>query len=123
MIREHRIKSNARSRRDASRKAKQQAWAAANPLLVGRKYQNVGETVEVEQKPGYEPQFLKFIAMDAFWMAREYKGQIMRASYLYEYEFGSLREKAVRQHQKVTNEAGRQIHAVQRVRGKSIPLV
>lgn len=32
-------------------------------------------------------------------------------------------EKQRREHEKISNEAGRQIHAVQKVRGKSIPLI
>lgn len=38
MIKQQNIKENARSRRDARRKARQEAFAAANPMLVGRRY-------------------------------------------------------------------------------------
>ncbi|QKJ87439.1 hypothetical protein PMPD1_2497 [Paramixta manurensis] len=87
MIKLQNLKPNARTRRDERRKAKQKAWAAANPMLVGHRYRNIGESPKIVQKPGYEPKPIKFIALDIFWAAREYKLQIIRATYLYEYEF------------------------------------
>ncbi|MGG4624008.1 hypothetical protein ACLPHD_06500 [Serratia odorifera] len=87
MIKLQNIKDNSRSRRDAQRKAKQQAWANANPMLVGRKYKVKPIQLSVVKKAGYSPAPLKFIARNAFSLAREYKMQIVRASFLYQYEF------------------------------------
>ncbi|OCJ30606.1 hypothetical protein A6U95_06820 [Serratia sp. 14-2641] len=87
MIKLQNIKDNARSRRDAQRKAKQQAWASSNPLRVGRTYQVVAQRVTMVKQAGYSPAPLKFLVADAFWLAKEYKMQILRASYLYQNEF------------------------------------
>ena len=85
------VKENAQSRRRERRKAKQEAWKENNPMLVGKHpglQPLMASDEALEQKPGYEPQCIKFVAQDIFWSAREYKGQIIRATYLYEYEFG-----------------------------------
>ncbi|MBL0876077.1 hypothetical protein HLB02_22115 [Serratia nevei] len=87
MIKLQNIKENARSRRDAKRREKQRAWAAANPLLVGRTYQVKPQRISLVKRAGYSPAPLSFIARQAFSAAREYKMQIVRASYLYQYEF------------------------------------
>lgn len=87
MIKLQNIKDNARSRRDAQRKAKQQAWASANPLMVGRKYQVVPQRISLVKRAGYSPAPLKFLARNAISAVRDYKMQIVRASYLYQYEF------------------------------------
>jgi len=121
MIKAHNIKCNARSRRDERRKEKQQAFAEANPLLVGRRYTKVSETVWFVYRAHYQPKELNAIAKNIFRSVREYRNQIIRATYLYEYEFGTMRDKKVRKHLRVCNEANRQIHAVQKIRGKSIP--
>ncbi|MGL4725663.1 MAG: antitermination protein N [Scandinavium sp.] len=88
MIKQQNIKSNARSRRDARRKEKQVAFAAANPMMVGRHYDVDMTPVEIDQRAGYEPSPIKFIAQDAAWQRQEYKRQIERASVLYTHEFG-----------------------------------
>lgn len=49
--------------------------------------------------------------------ATEYHKQILAGAAAY------IEYRANPKHQKVANEAGRQIHAVQKVRGKSIPLI
>lgn len=87
MVKLQNIKENARSRRDAKRKAKQHAWAAANPLLVGRKYQVKPQRISLVKRAGYSPAPLKFLARNALAAIRDYKMQIVRASYLYQYEF------------------------------------
>lgn len=87
MIKAHNIKCNARSRRDERRKAKQQAFAEANPLLVGRRYTKVGKTVWFVYKAHYQPKDLNAIAKNIFRSVIEYRNQIIRATYLYEYEF------------------------------------
>lgn len=87
MIKLQNIKDNARSRRDAQRKAKQQAWASANPLMVGRKYQVKPVKLSMVKRAGYSPVPLKFMAHKASSSIHEYKMQIVRASYLYQYEF------------------------------------
>ena len=88
MIKQQNIKSNARSRRDANRKAKQQAFAAANPMVVGRSYDVDMTPVEIEQRAGYEPSPIKFVAQDAVWQRQEYKRQIERAAVVCAQEFG-----------------------------------
>lgn len=87
MIKLQNIKENARSRRDAQRKAKQQAWASVNPLMVGRKYQVAPQRISMVKRAGYSPAPLKFLARNAISAVRDYKMQIVRASYLYQYEF------------------------------------
>ncbi|WP_157135305.1 hypothetical protein [Serratia sp. M24T3] len=87
MIKLHNIKANARSRRDEQRKAKQRVWATANPLLVGRTYQVAPQRLSLIKRAGYSPAPLKFLAASAKKRVKEYKMQIIRASYLFEYEF------------------------------------
>lgn len=87
MIKLQNIKNNARSRRDAQRKAKQQAWASANPMMVGRKYQVKPQRITLVKRAGYSPAPLKFLARNALGLVHDYKMQIIRASYLYQYEF------------------------------------
>ena len=87
MIKQQNIKENARSRRDARRKEKQMAFAQANPMLVGRKYDVDTTPVEIAQRPAYEPAAVKFVAQDAIWQRNEYKRQIERASIVYQHEF------------------------------------
>ncbi|WP_145525321.1 hypothetical protein [Yersinia rohdei] len=87
MIKLHSIKENTRSRRDAQRKAKQQAYALSNPLSVGRKYQAKAQSVSMVRRAGYSPAPLRSIARTAFGLVKAYKMQIIRASYLFEYEF------------------------------------
>lgn len=88
MIKQQNIKENARSRRDARRKARQEAFAAANPMLVGRKYDVDTTPVDIACKPRYEPAPIKFVAQDAIWQRQEYKRQIERAVIVYANEFG-----------------------------------
>ncbi|MEQ4761004.1 antitermination protein N [Klebsiella aerogenes] len=88
MIKQQNIKSNARSRRDARRKEKQAAFATANPMLVGRKYDVDTTPVKIECRPGYEPAPIKFVAQDAAWQRQEYKRQIARSAVVYSNEFG-----------------------------------
>ncbi|BFI46024.1 antitermination protein [Yersinia pseudotuberculosis] len=87
MIKPQSIKENCRSRRDVQRKAKQQAWANANPLSVGRKYQVSAQSVSLVRRAGYSPAPLRMIARAAFGRVKAYKMHILRASYLFEYEF------------------------------------
>ena len=88
MIKQQNIKSNARSRRDARRKEKQAAFAAANPMMVGRSYEVDLTPMEIEQRASYEPSPIKFVAQDAVWQRQEYKRQIERAAVVYSNEFG-----------------------------------
>lgn len=88
MIKQQNIKGNARSRRDSRRKVKQEVFAKANPMLVGRKYDVDTSPVEIECKPGYEPTPIKFVAQDAVWQRKEYKLQLERAAIVYGNEFG-----------------------------------
>lgn len=87
MIKQQNIKQNARSRRDALRRAKQEAFAVANPMLVGRKYDVDTTPVEIECRAGYEPVPIKFIAQDAVWQREEYKRNLERAAIVYSNEF------------------------------------
>ncbi len=89
MIKQQNIKGNARSRRDSRRKVKQEVFAKANPMLVGRKYDVDTSPVEIECKPGYEPTPIKFVAQDAVWQRKEYKRQLERAAIVYSNEFGN----------------------------------
>lgn len=88
MIKQQNIKENARSRRDARRKAKQEEFARANPMLVGRKYDVDMTPIDIEYKPGYEPSPIKFVAKDALWQREEYKLNLERAAIVYANEFG-----------------------------------
>lgn len=87
MIKAQNIKCNARSRRDERRKQKQREFAAANPMMAGRKYQNVGETVAPTQRPGYLPKSLNSCAILAKREVIDYRNQIIRATYLFNHEF------------------------------------
>lgn len=87
MIKAHAIKENSRARRDAARKQKQIAWAQANPLLVGRRYQVEMVDVNIEVKPAYTPTPLELLGRAAKRQVAEYKNQIIRATYLYQHEF------------------------------------
>ena len=87
MIKAHAIKENSRARRDAARKQKQIAWAQANPLLVGKRYQVEMVDVNIEAKPAYTPTPLELLGRAAKRQVTEYKNQIIRATYLYQYEF------------------------------------
>ncbi|WP_214238085.1 antitermination protein [Rosenbergiella gaditana] len=87
MIPAQNLKSTARTRRDEKRKAKQMAFAAANPTMVGRSYQDIGETITPVQRPGYEPKPLILVAASAKRQVINYKNGIIRATYLYMHEF------------------------------------
>lgn len=87
MIKAQNLKSTARSRRDEQRRAKQLAFAAANPTMVGRSYQNIGETITPVQRPGYDPQPIILVATTAKKSVVNYKNQIIRATYLFNHEF------------------------------------
>ena len=87
MIPAQNLKSTARTRRDERRKAKQMAFAAANPKMVGRNYQNIGKTITPIQRPGYEPKPLILVAAAARRQVINYKNRIIRATYLYMHEF------------------------------------
>lgn len=85
MIKLQNIKDNARSRRAAKRQEKQQAWKCENPM--GRQHKVEAQRISLVKRAGYSPAPLKFLARNAFGAARDYKMQIVRASYLYQYEF------------------------------------
>lgn len=87
MIKAQSIKENSRARRDAARKEKQMAWARENPLLVGKRYQVEMVDVKIEVKPAYTPAHLELVGKAAKRQVIEYKNQIVRATYLYNYEF------------------------------------
>jgi len=87
MIPAQNLKSTARTRRDEKRKAKQMAFAAANPTKVGRSYEDIGETVTPVQRPGYEPKPLILVAAAAKRQVIDYKNGLIRATYLYMHEF------------------------------------
>lgn len=85
MIKLQNIKDNARSRRAAKRQEKQQAWKCDNPL--GRQHKVETQKISMVKRAGYSPAPLKFLALNALSAVREYKMQIVRASYLYQHEF------------------------------------
>ncbi|QGY29793.1 antitermination protein N [Pantoea cypripedii] len=102
---------NAQERRRAARAEKQSAWKQANPLLVGVKAKpDCRPILTLNRKP--TDRVVKAVDTDT-----EYHKQILAGAAAY------VEYRSNPKHQKVTNEAGRQIHAVQRQRGKSIPLV
>jgi predicted nucleic acid-binding Zn-ribbon protein len=53
----------------------------------------------------------------------DYREQISKAAEHHSMLAQKAEEKLSRQYQKMLNESGRKIHAVQKVRGKSIPLI
>ncbi|MNL64209.1 hypothetical protein D3C87_1884020 [compost metagenome] len=55
--------------------------------MVGRKYQVAPQRISMVKRAGYSPAPLKFLARNAISAVRDYKMQIVRASYLYQYEF------------------------------------
>ncbi len=85
MIKLQNIKDNARSRRAAKRQEKQQAWKCDNPM--GRQHKVEAQRISMVKRAGYSPAPLKFLARNAISAVRDYKMQIVRASYLYQYEF------------------------------------
>ena len=108
---------NAQERRRAARAEKQAEWKQANPLLVG-----------VKAKPDCRPILtLNRKPVDRIVKAVEvvnpYGQQLEKALAYHEPLAIKREEKLRRQHDRVGNEAGRQIHAVQKMRGKSIPLI
>lgn len=102
---------NAQEKRRAARAEKQSAWKQANPLLVG-----------VTAKPACRPiltlnrkptdRVVKAVDTET-----EYQKQILAGAAAY------IEHRISTKYQRVSNEAGRQIHAVQKMRGKSIPLI
>lgn len=102
---------NAQERRRAARAEKQSAWKDANPLLVG-----------VTAKPACRPiltlnrkptdRVVKAVDTET-----DYYKQILAGAAMYVEHRISIK------YHRVSNEAGRQIHAVQKIRGKSIPLI
>ncbi|EJF31733.1 MULTISPECIES: antitermination protein N [Enterobacteriaceae] len=107
---------DSQARRRERRGAKQAEWKAANPLLVG-----------VSAKPGRQVLTLNRTPMPrpekATQEINKYGVQIINAAKRFSFEQGKAASKLIQRHQKVLNEANRQIHAVQKQRGKSIPLI
>lgn len=108
---------NAQERRRAARAEKQAEWKDANPLLVGVKAKPVCRPIlTLNRKP--EDRVVKAVED-----VNPYGRQIISASEHHAAIRDKQLEKLIRKHQQVSNEAGRQIHAVQKMRGKSIPLI
>lgn len=102
---------NAQEKRRAARAEKQSAWKQANPLLVGVKAQpSCRPILTLNRKP--IDRVVKAVETET-----EYHKQILASSSSYvEYRRNA-------KYHNIGNEAGRQIHAVQKRRGKSIPLI
>lgn len=102
---------NAQERRRAARAEKQAEWKAANPLLVGVKAKpSCRPVLTLNRRP--TDRVVKAVDTET-----EYHKQILAGAAAY------VEHRMSTKYQRVTNEAGRQIHAVQKVRGKSIPLI
>lgn len=102
---------NAQERRRDRRAGKQAEWKQANPLLVGVKAQpSCRPTLTLNRKA--VDRVVKAVETET-----EYHKQILAGAEAYV----ECRENP--KYRKVCNEAGRQIHAVQKRRGKSIPLI
>lgn len=102
---------NTQERRRAARAEKQAEWKDANPLLVGVKAKPVCRPLlTLNRKPA--DRVSKAVETET-----EYHKQILAGASMY------VEHRISTKHQKVSNEAGRQIHAVQKTRGKSIPLI
>lgn len=102
---------NAQERRRAARAEKQAEWKDANPLLVGVKAKPACRPIlTLNRKP--VDRVVKAVETET-----EYHKQIMAGASMY------VEHRISTKYQKVSNEAGRQIHAVQKMRGKSIPLI
>lgn len=106
---------NAQEKRRAARAEKQSAWKQANPLLVGVKAKpDCRPILTLNRKPVDR-------VVKAVEVVNPYGQQLAQALAYHEPLAIKREEKLRRQHEKVGNEAGRQIHAVQKMRGKSIP--
>lgn len=102
---------NAQEKRRAARAEKQSAWKQANPLLVGVKASPACRPIlTLNRKPA--DRVVKAVDTET-----EYHKQILAGAAAY------VEHRISSKYQKVSNEAGRQIHAVQKMRGKSIPLI
>lgn len=102
---------NAQERRRAARAEKQAEWKDANPLLVGVKAKPVCRPIlTLNRKPA--DRVSKAVDTET-----EYHKQILAGAAMY------VERRISTKYQKVSNEAGRQIHAVQKMRGKSVPLI
>lgn len=102
---------NAQERRRAARAEKQAEWKAANPLLVGVKAKpSCRPVLTLNRRP--TDRVVKAVDTET-----EYHKQILAGAAMY------VEHRISSKYQKVSNEAGRQIHAVQKMRGKSIPLI
>ncbi|WP_312839303.1 antitermination protein N [Pantoea piersonii] len=102
---------NAQERRRAARAEKQAEWKDANPLLVGVKAKPTCRPIlTLNRKPA--DRVIKAVETET-----EYHKQILAGASMY------VEHRISTKYQKVSNEAGRQIHAVQKMRGKSIPLI
>lgn len=102
---------NTQERRRAARAEKQAEWKAANPLLVGVKAKpSCRPVLTLNRRP--TDRVVKAVDTET-----EYHKQILAGAAMY------VEHRISTKYQKVNNEAGRQIHAVQKVRGKSIPLI
>lgn len=102
---------NAQEKRRAARAEKQSPWKQANPLLVGVKARpDCRPILTLNRKP--VDRVVKAVETET-----EYHKQILTGASMY------VEHRISTKYQKVCNEAGRQIHAVQKIRGKSIPLI
>jgi len=102
---------NAQEKRRAARAEKQAAWKQANPLLVGvRAKPDCRPVLTLNRKP--VDRVVKAVDTET-----EYHKQILVGAAAY------VEHRISTKYQRVTNEAGRQIHAVQKMCGKSIPLI
>ena len=102
---------NAQERRRAARAEKQAEWKDANPLLVGVKAKPVCRPIlTLNRKP--TDRVVKAVDTET-----EYHKQILAGASMY------VEHRISTKYQKVSNEAGRQIHAVQKFKGRSIPLI
>lgn len=106
---------SAQDRRRERRAAKQAEWKQANPLLVGVKAKPACRPIlTLNRKPVDR-------VVKAVEVVNPYGQQLAQALAYHEPLAIKREEKLRRQHEKVGNEAGRQIHAVQKMRGKSMP--
>lgn len=75
-----------RTQRRERRAAKQAEWKAANPLLVGIRAEPKRQVLTLK-RDNYTPSNINSVAAKAVTQVKEYKNQIIRATYLYNHEF------------------------------------
>ncbi|EAO5056392.1 antitermination protein [Salmonella enterica] len=127
MTRRTAFNGSAAGRRRERRAALQNAVTASSEVL----HRPTLSRVQIQAKGKHETpkriedaKSLQFMAKDAFWQLEEYKRQIERAAIVFENEIRKPADsKNHRTHYRDANPLGNKIHAVQRIKLNSKPLI